>query len=437
MFLFLMQFLINYLDRFLGKGLSIWIIMQVITYQLAWMLVLAIPMGVLFSTLMTFGNLSSNSEVAIIKSSGGSLAYMIRPVIFWGIILTGFVYWFNNYILPESNHQAKVLMSDITRKKPTFALEGGQFSSQLNSYTILARKIDPNTGTMFALTIFDNSKINTQNVINADSGFIRPNSNFDKMILSLYNGEIHQSFASNPKDYRIIDFSKLIVKIPSDDFTFKRSAADVLSRGDRELNINDMQNLVTDLDTTLNLRKNEFIEIVNSHFNFLLKGKATYQGITKFDFKMKDSATNKKANTLRNAELQADFLYSSLLATTNMIETTKKRKNQYIVEIQKKYSIPFACLIFVLIGAPLGIVIRRGNFGVSAIFSLGFYIFYWIFLMSGEKLADRDFLSPVLGMWLGNIVISVFAIFLIIRVNFETFNITAILPLKKNRTNLK
>jgi lipopolysaccharide export system permease protein len=152
---------------------------------------------------------------------------------------------------------------------------------------------------------------------------------------------------------------------------------------------------------------------------------------------MKDSATNKKANTLRNAELQADFLYSSLLATTNMIETTKKRKNQYIVEIQKKYSIPFACLIFVLIGAPLGIVIRRGNFGVSAIFSLGFYIFYWIFLMSGEKLADRDFLSPVLGMWLGNIVISVFAIFLIIRVNFETFNITAILPLKKNRTNLK
>jgi len=117
MLLFLMQFLINHLDKFIGKGLSPWIIIQLIAFQLAWMLTLAIPMGTLFSTLMTFGNLSSNSEITIIKASGGSLFFMLRPIIIIGIFITLFVFWFNNYILPESNQQAKILMADITRKK--------------------------------------------------------------------------------------------------------------------------------------------------------------------------------------------------------------------------------------------------------------------------------------------------------------------------------
>lgn len=433
MLLFLMQFLINHLDKFIGKGLSPWIIIQLIAFQLAWMLTLAIPMGTLFSTLMTFGNLSSNSEITIIKASGGSLFFMLRPIIILGIFLTLFVFWFNNYVLPESNQQAKILMADITRKKPTFALESGQFSSELTGYTILARKVDSLTGKMLNITIYDKSKFNTFNIINADSGYIRPNATFEQMILSLYNGEVHQTFSLQPSVYRIIEFKSLIVRIDAQEFAFKRSSADMFARGDREMNIADMQKIVDEADTNLKIRQKEYLDIVKSHFDYIVYGKGNYQRYETSDYRFGDSLQTHRVVTLRNVELLMDYFYGSIVATANMIESIKSRKNQYIVEIQKKYAIPVACLIFILIGAPLGIVIRKGNFGISAILSLGFYIVYWIFLIGGEKLADRNIVSPYVGMWMANILIGLSAIILTLRVNYETFGIRISKFLKKSK----
>lgn len=435
MLLFLMQFLINHLDKFIGKGLSLWIIIQLIAFQLAWMLTLAVPMGTLFSTLMTFGNLSSNSEITIIKASGGSLFFMMRPIIIAGIFITAFVFWFNDYVLPESNQQAKILMSDISRKKPTFALESGQFSSELTGYTILARQVDSLTGKMTDITIYDKSKFNTYNIINADSGYIRPNATFEQMILSLYNGEVHQNFSTQPNAYRVTDFQSLIVRINAEEFAFKRSSADMFARGDREMNISDMQKIVSGIDTNLKLRQDEFYDIIRLHFNYIMYGKGNYYGFEMSDYRFGDSAQTRRVVMLRNVEILMDNFYSSTVATVNMIESLKNRKNQFIVEIQKKYAIPFACLIFILIGAPLGIVIRKGNFGVSAILSLAFYIFYWICLIGGEKLADRNLISPILGMWLGNIVIGIFAILLTIRINYETFGIKFKILSRKNSSN--
>ena len=431
MLLFLMQFLINHLDKFIGKGLSPWIILQLIAFQLAWMITLAVPMGTLFSTLMTFGNLSSNSEITIIKASGGSLFFMLRPIILIGLFLTLFVFWFNNSILPESNQQAKILMADITRKKPTFALESGQFSSELTGYTILARQVDSLTGKMSNITIYDKSKFNTFNIINADSGYIRPNATFNQMILSLYNGEVHQNFITQPNAYRIIEFKSLIVRIDAEEFAFKRSSADMFARGDREMNIADMQKIVNNVDTNLQIRQKEYIDIVKAHFDYIVYGKGYYQRYETSDYRFGDSLQTHRVVVLRNVELLMDYFYSSVVATINMIESLKSRKNQYIVEIQKKYAIPVACLIFILIGAPLGIVIRKGNFGISAILSLGFYIIYWIFLIGGEKLADRNLVSPYVGMWMANIVIGFSAIVLTLRVNYESFGINFSNILKK------
>jgi lipopolysaccharide export system permease protein len=102
-------------------------------------------------------------------------------------------------------------------------------------------------------------------------------------------------------------------------------------------------------------------------------------------------------------------------------EQYAKRKRQYQVEIQKKYAIPFACLLFVFVGCPLGIITKGGNFGFSAAISLAFYIFYWACLIGGEKLADRGMLSPQLSMWLGNAIIALFGLLLTLRVNNESF----------------
>ncbi len=430
-FLFLMQYLINYLDKLVGKGLSAWIIIQLIIYQLGWMVVLAIPMGVLFSTLMAFGNLSNNSEITIIKSSGGSLVSMMQPLFVFGILLTLFVFWFNDAILPETNHQAVVLYSDITRKKPTFALEPGQFSSQITGYTILARYVDSASGKLTGLTIYDNSKLTTQNIISADSGYIRPNVNFNKIILTLFNGEVHQTFKSKPDVYRIINFKDAQIRVDAEDFAFHRSNSNMLSRSDRELHITDMEKIIVGLDTNMRQRQQDLDKILMTHLNYLLYGKGNYEKFNLNYPNIKNEKIVKQINSLKNAQLQSDFFRNSIQANINLIESLRKRQNQYIVEVQKKYSIPFACFIFILIGAPLGIVIKKGNFGISALFSLGFYIFYWIFLIGGEKLADRDIISPVLSMWAANILIGIIGIILTIRVNRESFKEPFLVFLRK------
>ncbi|MBL7974987.1 MAG: LptF/LptG family permease, partial [Candidatus Kapabacteria bacterium] len=154
MFLFLMQFVLQKIDQLVGKGLSTWVIIQLITLNLSWMLVLAVPMGVLFSTLMAFGSMSGASEVTIMKASGSGLIRMMFPVIILGAGLTYFMFWFNDSVLPDTNHQAKLLLMDIGRKKPMFNLEQGQFSTQLEGYTILARSLDSSNGLLRGVTIY-------------------------------------------------------------------------------------------------------------------------------------------------------------------------------------------------------------------------------------------------------------------------------------------
>jgi len=124
-------------DRLVGKGLDIWLIIQLIAYNLSWMLVLVIPMATLVAALMTYGSLSQNNEVTIIKSSGASLYRMMSASFIASIIVAYLLFLFNNEILPDANHQAKILMSDISRKKPTLSLEQGFFSQEVSNYAIL------------------------------------------------------------------------------------------------------------------------------------------------------------------------------------------------------------------------------------------------------------------------------------------------------------
>jgi lipopolysaccharide export system permease protein len=146
---FLLQFLMNNLDKLIGKGLDNAIILQVIMLSLSWMIVLAIPMGVLFFHFDGLRKHVRRHETTIIKSGGRSLYRMMFPLIIIGAGLFYGVYWFNDSILPESNHRFKILMQDIQRKKPTFAIESGRFVSQLEGYTILARKVDTVSGALY------------------------------------------------------------------------------------------------------------------------------------------------------------------------------------------------------------------------------------------------------------------------------------------------
>lgn len=400
MFLFLLQFLMNNLDKLIGKGLDNAIILQVIMLSLSWMIVLAIPMGVLFSTLMAFGSMSGAHETTIIKSGGRSLWRMMMPIIFIGCGLFYGVYWFNDTILPESNHRFKILMQDIQRKKPTFAIESGRFVSQLEGYTILARKVDTASGAMYGVTIYDNGFSTRTNVLSADTGSIKFSSDYARVIVTLRNGEVHQLQKQKRTDFRIMRFAKHVISIAARDFLFQQSNVNPGSRGDREMSIADMRAIVFETDASINVTQKRIDTLMQDHYVEVMQARIAGDSSGLTDALQKPSKPN-DIDIQKRVMNRLSMLLSPLESDLFQASEQQKKKKVYLVEIYKKYSIPCACLVFVFIGCPLGMMSKRGNFGISAAISLIFYVIFWACLIGGEKLADRDLISAEVGGWFG------------------------------------
>lgn len=423
-FIFLMQFIINSLDKLLGKGIETTVIAQAIVLNIPWMVVLAAPMGVLFATLMAFGAMSANYEIPIIKSAGTSLFSMMKPVIVFGFVLSVILFWFNDYILPESNHQAKVLMSDIQRKKPTFAIQPGQFSPNMGGRIILARKVDSISGELYDITIYDYSHSNQQNIISADSGIIGFSKDYSNLIINLFNGEIHQRNNFDLKDYKIINFKEYQIKTEASGFDFNRTDVNLISRGDREMRISDMQKVVDENRIGSNFSKKIIDSLTTKHLDYVLLGKEYRDAKnTKSSEYIIDS---NRREILSRVQKNVNFLSSDIKNNAYTIENRDDNIRKYEVEIWKKYSIPLACLVFVFVGVPLGIRTKGGNFGISAAISLGFYIVYWGCLIAGEKLADKGIISPFMGMFFADIIILLIGIILTLKINNEMFQIRSI-----------
>ncbi len=417
-----MQFIINSLDKLLGKGIETTVIIQAIALNIPWMVVLAAPMGILFATLMAFGAMSANYEVPIIKSSGTSLYSMMKPAIGLGFVLSLVLFWFNDSILPESNHQAKVLMNDIQRKKPTFAIQPGEFSPSMGGNIILSRQVDSATGRLHDVTIYDYSRATQQNIISADSGQIGFSKDYSHLIINLFSGEIHQRNNNDVKDYKIISFNEYQIKMEASGFDFNRTDVNLISRGDREMRIRDMQEVVDNNKSEADFAHSIIDSIANQHLDYVLSG-TEYRDIDE------DSVASEKVfkvdtnqrNVLSRVQKNVNFLSSDIKTNAYTIENRENNIRKYEVEIWKKYSIPLACFVFVFVGVPLGIRTKGGNFGISAAISLGFYIVYWGCLIAGEKLADKGIITPILGMFFADIVIFIVGIILMMRINNEMF----------------
>lgn len=421
MFLFLLQFLMRFIDELVGKGLSFWVITQLVALNLAWMLVLAVPMGVLVSTLMSFGNLSGSYEVAAIKSAGGSLVSMMRPVIIASICVSAALFWFNDAVLPDANHYAKTLMSDIQRKKPTFAIEKGQFSTQIEGYSILARDLDSVRGTLLGVTIYDNTKANQLNVVSADSATIAFTPDFAKLVMLLFYGEIHQLNQRDYGNYRKIEFETHQIVMNASGFNFMKSDEKAMSRGDREMRIRDMRKISDNALSIVTTAQRSIAAKMGENLQFLFPSPEKSDSI---HTKSKISDSLQKPISVYDAALRAQnrisVFLSSLDGDSFQIHDQTLIAGQYLVEIHKKYAIPLACLVFALVGCPLGIITKRGNFGLSAAISLGFYIVYWACLIGGEKLADRGIIEPCFGMWFANMLLGAVGIILSLRVSNES-----------------
>jgi lipopolysaccharide export system permease protein len=412
MFLFLLQFVMKFIDQLVGKGLTAWVIMELIILNLSWMLVLAVPMSVLVAVLMAFGELSSRNEITVMKASGVSIYRMLTPVLLAGLGVALGMVWFNNYVLPESNHRLKTLTVDIRRKKPTLSIVDGVFSHDISGYSILVRKTFEENNELEGITLYDYRNPAQSVVITAEKGRISFSPDFRKLILDLQVGEVHELDLQNTASYRRAQFATLRRAMSVQGFDFERSSTSTFSRGDREMSAAAMTAIVDSLRDLRGSLQEHLRQRMAEEAGHLVSGRPdTLSGRP-----VPAQGQTPAARALQKAQ----FLSTEVTSTLFRMEMLSKQTGQYLVEIHKKYSIPAACVVFVLIGVPLGIMARRGGFGIAATLSLGFFVLYWACLIGGEKLADRDILSPWLGMWAANIIIGLLGLYLTFRVGRET-----------------
>ncbi len=421
----------KYIDQLIGKGLGFWVIAELIVLNLAWIVVLAVPMSVLIAVLMAFGGLSASNEVTAMKSSGVSLYKMMFSVLIVSFIITGLLIVFNNRILPDANHRLKVLMIDIHRKKPTLTLNPGIFSTDIPGYAILVRKSHEHTNEFEDATIYDNSDPARQVIITAKRGKISFTPDYRKLIMDLENGEIHEQDTENKNLYRIVKYKNYRVAMEVEGFGFERSPDNAFQRGDRELSASDMLRIVDSLRNIQNKIYESLNSVAITNFKNPFYGKTALPSF--YQPQVQDSIGDYEATlTAVQKLISINAIIKNYLS---QIEYYNRSIDAYMVEVHKKYAIPFACVVFALVGAPLGMMARRGNFGVAASLSLAFFLFYWACLIGGEKLADRDLLSPFLSMWIANFVVGILGIYLTIRMGKEAmiidwYRIKEVMPQK-------
>ena len=410
-FILFVNFLLRAIDRFLGKGLDLITILEYLFLNLAWILALSVPMAVLLATLMTFGRLSEDNELNAMRASGiGFLSIMRAPILF-AIIITLVLIYFNNFILPEMNFKARLLSGDIYRKRPDMNIEPGIFLDNLPDYSMIVGG-KSKKGIMTDVRIFSKGSKEAQTSIHANSGNL--NTLEDAFLLTLYDGEIHELGQKDYTNYRRIIFDKHVINIPAKDLLLNRR--DSTNRSDREMTVPMMLRKINSYEKRLNivykrLSGNFFRTIGDSILpSSIEQGK---QFIENNLYKIRNNTTLTKAQIIKK-EKRIKNLERQINNEFNLIKSYKKSKNKYGVEIHKKFSIPFACVLFVLLGAPLGVMSKKGGFAVSTSLSFGFFLIYYILLIGGEEMADRNILSPSVGMWTPNLIILCIAFYLLI-----------------------
>ncbi|MGB5108091.1 MAG: LptF/LptG family permease [Candidatus Zixiibacteriota bacterium] len=417
-FVLIIDFIPQMLELIIGKDLSTWTVLKFLVLNLAWMLALAVPMAVLVGTLMAFGRMTGDKEILAIKSLGIDLFRLMIPVVIAASLIGAGLIWFNNDVLPEANHMASNLRSDIGRLRPTFQLQPGVFVEDIPGYIVLVEDIDHTTSRIKNAVIYDRTNQNVNRTITADSGLVEFSPRDESITFHLMDGQVHEQDRGDNHGYRISAFKSQTFKVGNLDTRLKETQQDY--RGDREMSAPQM------LDKVHAWEK----EIVDYRNSIVLDTDSSLFGILKAPVKPVEGGNRNELEWMNYAVGQS---FNKVVQMTRLFKTRRTQINtniklisKYSVEIHKKYSLPAACLAFILIGAPLGVVSRGGGMALSVGISIGLFTIYWAFLIGGEQLADRLFIPPWLAMWAANILMVCIGFILIYWVRSEKSFVAAI-----------
>ena len=408
-----LQFLIRAVDRFLGKGLDALTIFEYLYLNLAWIIALSVPMSLLISSVMTFGRMAQQNEITALKSAGVNLYNIIKPALWFGAMVATALCFFNNFILPEMNYNARLLARDIYKKKPELSIEPGYFVDMIPQYTMIVKEMD---GKDFKdVKIFSKNQKSEQTTIYANQGSLSSDGNM--ITIDLQDGEIHEIDLSDYDYYRKIRFKTHQIIISMDDLMLNRTSES--NRTDREMRVPQMIKEIEKNKILIN-QIYDRIENVKKEIGITNPNANTLEIIENEIELLKE----KKANIIKeDRDYNEDVPVSAfenkdyILTLTNnarqfkneftLIENYEKTNNKFKVEIHKKFTLALACILFTMVGAPLGILVRNGGMTIASGLSIAFFLIYYILLIWGEQLADRNLINPGLGSWLPNIILFV------------------------------
>lgn len=392
-FLLVIDYVPKIVNHVIDKDLSVWVALELVGLNLAWMLALSVPMSVLVATLMAFGRMTADFEITAMKASGINILRIMLPVFAAGCLVTFGMIQFNDKILPDLNKKARELWGNITHMRPTLIFRSGVFITDIPGYLVYFEKIDHATSRVDGVRINVTKNANKSELIVAEYGFLKSLSGGSQLQFTLHNGEIHSLDVTEPDNYRRIDFKQHVINIGGTGSELHRTDSDY--RTDREMGIDQMNQIVERSRTALGPIRKKIHNNIRSRIDYLFSSMFAYQ----------HSDTLNDSSALAAVKKDASTMLRYVDRNRKQISAQQKNLNQYALEIQKKYSIPAASLAFILIGAPLGIMSRRGGMGVSMAISIVLFTLYWASLIGGEDLADRGFLSPFWAMWSANFLV--------------------------------
>ena len=394
LFVLLLDVVLQTMDQVLSKGLSPLAALQLLLFNLAWIVALAVPMAVLIAVLMTFARLAADGEIIAAKACGISFFALLRPVLAAAAVLQLLMVAFNDRVLPDWNHQARILASSLQRTKAALVLKEkeGVFIPNLGNYHLLVRRIDPQTNELSGITVYDASRPGPPVVLHAPRGRVELYGDGSYVRLELADGHMQRIESSTGDRFLHGTFTRQVLHIKDPRRRYERRNSSF--RSDREMDIATMRLSV------LERRR----EQQRAHARL----DSTVARYLELQAEMPDEMATGDLVDTTEAPVDLDRVARETAEEVRkqwrLIDNRAARINEFEVEIHKKFSIPTACLVFALVGAPLGALIRRRGAAVSVGVSLFFFWVYWMFLIGGEELADRGFIPPTLAMWAPNIV---------------------------------
>jgi len=427
------------LPMLVGKGLPWTVIVEFFVLTVPYLIAMTIPMSVLVAVLYTFNRLATDSEITAFRASGISLRQLVRPVLVAATGVAVFAFAFGDQVLPRTNHELRKLMTDIGRTKPTFSLKEHIVNEvQRGRVFLRTARIDQATYWMRDVTIYQMSDQNSTKILYADSGRIGFAPNQEDLHLSLYEGSVHDFDRSDPEVFRRTPFDNYLIKlegIGSGDFV--RREGDTY-HGDRELGVCQLEDVVR------NARRDQ-ITAQRRAQTAERNGLRSLVGLTQLEpdtvvalptaswycrlwaavlpEPLEAQTPGPTSGSQESAPLRPQVreikqptgraYFSGVTNRSRMNEAriqrdrargSQTRAAAYQVELQKKYAIPAACIVFVLVCVPVGLWFPGSGLGLVIGAGMSIFAVYYVGLIGGESLANRLVVSPFLAMWTPNIV---------------------------------